>query len=178
MNLANSTILLVDQHPSGIDGLDLMRKAVFTYKTPDAARELAALLAGHCPEPRRVVVGLAELLLNAVEHGNLRISHEEKTRLRTLDRWEEEVTARLAHPTYADRAVWVEFTREPSRIRVRIRDQGNGFDWRSHLERDPAQVTGLHGRGIAIARLVSFDTIEFLGKGNEVEVTVDIQARI
>ena len=177
MNLANPTILLVDQQPSGIDRLDLMHKAVFTFKTPAAARELAALLASICPEPQRVVVGLAELLLNAVEHGNLRISHEEKSRLRRRDCWDEEVTARLAHPAYADREVWVEFAREPSCIRVRIRDQGDGFDWHSHLERDLAQVTGLHGRGIAIARLVSFDTIEFRGKGNEVEVTVDTPAR-
>jgi len=155
------------------DTLDLEHEATFTFKTTHSARDLAALLANTCPEPQRVVVGLAELLLNAVEHGNLGISFEEKGRLRRENRWEEEVAARLADPVNATREVWVEYAREPGRIRILIRDQGDGFDWRSHLASDPAQATGLHGRGIAIARMMSFDSVEYRGRGNEVEVVVD-----
>lgn len=159
------------------DALGSAREATFTFKTIHSARALAALLANTCPEPQRVVVGLAELLLNAVEHGNLRISYDEKTRLRRENRWEEEVAARLADPANADKEVWVEYAREPDRIRVLIRDQGDGFDWRSYLAMDPANAIGLHGRGIAIARMMSFDSIAYRGKGNEVEVTVDTLPR-
>ena len=155
------------------DTFDLGHEATFTFKTIYSARDLAALLANTCPEPQRVVVGLAELLLNAVEHGNLGIKFEEKGRLRRENRWEEEVAARLADPANADREVWVEYVREPNRIRILIRDQGEGFDWRRHLAADPAQAMGLHGRGIAIARMMSFDSIEYRGCGNEVEVVVN-----
>ena len=155
------------------DTPDLQHEATFTFKTMHSARELATLLANTCPEPQRVVVGLAELLLNAVEHGNLGISFAEKSRLRREERWEEEVAARLADQANTAKDVWVEYVREPNRVRILIRDQGDGFDWRSHLEMDPAQATGLHGRGIAIARLMSFDNIEYRGSGNEVEVVVD-----
>lgn len=155
------------------DTLGLRHEATFTFRSLHSARDLAALLANTCPEPQRVVVGLAELLLNAVEHGNLGISYDEKTRLRRENRWEEEVAARLADPAHAAREVWVEYVREPNRIRILIRDQGDGFDWRSHLEADPAEATGLHGRGIAIARMMSFDSIRYRGRGNEVEAVVD-----
>lgn len=195
MNLTNPTILLPDELPAalarvlqnrvcyrplpgdrrpGDDASCEMREATFTFKTPDSARDLAAFLASTCPEPRRAVIGLTELLINAVEHGNLGIGYEEKGRLREDDCWEQAITARLAQRVNADKAVWVEYAREPGRIRIVIRDQGDGFDWRSHLEMDPAQASGLHGRGIALARMISFDSIEFRGKGNEVEVTVNI----
>jgi len=151
--------------------------ATFTFKSPHAARELATRLANACPEPQRVVVGLAELLLNAVEHGNLCISYDEKTRLRREECWEEEVAARLADPANADKEVRVEYVRDADRIRVLIRDQGDGFDWRAYLAMDPAEAVGLHGRGIAIARMMSFDSMEYRGKGSEVEVTVDLTPR-
>jgi anti-sigma regulatory factor (Ser/Thr protein kinase) len=37
------------------------------------------------PDPSRVVLGLTELMLNAVEHGNLSISYDEKSRLIASD---------------------------------------------------------------------------------------------
>lgn len=154
-----------------------MQEATFTFKTIHSARDLAIMLANTCPEPQRAVVGLTELLLNAVEHGNLRISHEKKSRLRRENRWEEEVAKRIADPSNKDKAVWVEYAREPGCIRVRIRDQGDGFDWRSYLHMDPSRATDLNGRGIAIARMISFDSIRYRGNGNEVEVEVGIPVR-
>jgi len=157
--------------------LGSMREATFTFKTIHSARDLANLLARTFPEPRRAVVGLTELLLNAVEHGNLCISYAEKQRLRCEGLWEQEVATRVADPDNADKEVWVEYARDPRLIRVLIRDQGNGFDWRRHLDIDPARVADLHGRGIAMARMISFDRLEYRGNGNEVEVAVGIPAR-
>ena len=152
----------------------LMREGSFSFSSLMSARDLATVLANACPDPRRVVIGLVELLINAVEHGNLGISYDEKTRLREEDRWEQEVDARLADPAYAGRQVVVDYRREPDCIRVVIRDEGNGFDWKRYVDMDPARAFDTHGRGIAMSRMISFDTIEYRGCGNEVEVTVRV----
>lgn len=153
-------------------GLSLMQEGAFVFRTLQSARDLASVLANACPEPRRVVVGLSELLVNAVEHGNLGISYEEKGRLCDAECWEQEVEARLADPANADKVVSVRFAREPGCIRVVIKDQGQGFHWEPYLDIDPARVSDTHGRGIAMSRMLSFDSIEYRGGGNEVEVTV------
>jgi hypothetical protein len=38
---------------------------------------------------------------------------------------------------------------------------------------DPQRAFDPHGRGIAVARLSSFDKLEYIGSGNEVLATVD-----
>ena len=157
-------------------GLSLLRSATFSIKTIHEARDLAAVLAKACPDPNRAVIGLAELLLNAVEHGNLAIDYEEKAHLRDAGFWDEEVERRLADPVYAEREVEVQFSRETDVIRIRISDEGEGFAWQDYLEMDPARLLHSHGRGIAMSRLMSFDTIEYRGCGNEVEVTIALPA--
>ena len=150
----------------------LLHEAVFRFRDLAGARDLANLLANAFPEPRRVVIGLSELLVNAVEHGNLGISYADKGRLREADCWQEEVEARLRDPAHAHKEVLVHYRRDAERIRVTIRDQGQGFDWRAYLDMDPARAFDTHGRGIAMARLLSFDSLEYHGCGNEVEVMV------
>ena len=153
-------------------GLYAMREGAFVVRTLQSARAVANLVASACPEPRRVVVGLLELLVNAVEHGNLGISYEDKGRLCDEGRWEQEVEARLAEPANADKVVSVSYAREPECIRLVIKDEGQGFDWEKYLDIDPARVFDTHGRGIAMSRMLSFDSIEYRGTGNEVEVTI------
>lgn len=150
----------------------LLREATFAFRTRHAARDLASVLANACPDPKRVAIGLTELLLNAVEHGNLGISYEEKGRLREAECWDQEVDNRLADPRYAHREVLVTYRRENGAIRVSIRDQGAGFDFARYLDLDPARAFDRHGRGIAISRMLSFDSLEFHGRGNEVEVVI------
>ena len=53
----------------------LLNSATFTFRTPDEAKSLAMLLAHAYPDPHRVVTGILELTLNAVEHGNLNIGY-------------------------------------------------------------------------------------------------------
>ena len=152
----------------------LMREAAFSFRTLGSARDLATVLANAFPDPQRVVIGLSELLVNAVEHGNLGIGFQEKGLLREQNRWEQEIEARLADPAHAEKQVSVRYARDADSIRVVIRDQGNGFDWQEYLEMEPARALDNHGRGIAMSRLISFDRIEFRGNGNEVEVAVDV----
>lgn len=152
--------------------LSQLSQATFSFQTGKQARDIAALLSHGCPDGRKVVQGLSELMLNAVEHGNLAITYAEKSRLLREDALQTEIEARLAMAEYATRVATVSFERMPDGIRFHICDQGAGFDWHQYLEMSPTRVFDAHGRGIAMARLLSFDEIEYRGKGNEVIAVV------
>lgn len=152
--------------------LKMMNKGRFTFQTLEEARNLAALLANACSDADHVVLGLTELMVNAVEHGNLGISYEEKSRLNASGEWESEVKKRLNMPENASRRATVEFERNDNKIVFIILDQGDGFEWESYIDISPDRAFDSHGRGIAMARSISFDEIEFRGNGNEVSVTV------
>lgn len=146
----------------------LMCAARFSLRTIDEARDVGTFVASLCPDPVNTVIGLTELIYNAVEHGNLGISYDEKTELNAVGRWEEELDRRLALPEHESKRVEVSFERDASEIRITVRDMGAGFDWRRYIEPDPARIFDTHGRGIVIARRLSFDELEYRGRGNEV----------
>ena len=66
----------------------------------------------------------------------------------------------------------LEFQVAADTVQIRIRDQGAGFDWTPYMDFDPDRAFDPHGRGIAVARLSSFDDLEYIGVGNEVVATV------
>lgn len=154
--------------------LGLLHRAEFSYRTLAEARDLALLLADASMDPSRTVVGYSELLINAVEHGNLGISYAGKSRLLEEGRWIEEVENRLKHPDYAGRFVKVSLEIAGDTSRVTIVDQGPGFDWQSYLDFSPERVFDLHGRGIAMSKAVSFDNLEYRGCGNTVVAMVKL----
>jgi hypothetical protein len=107
-------------------------------------------------------------MTNAVEHGNLGISYDEKTQLNNEGRWQEEVERRLCLPENLGKYALLKLEQGPTELRITIRDQGPGFDWENYLQISPERVFDNHGRGIAMAGAVSFDRIEYRGNGNEV----------
>ncbi|GAA5784023.1 hypothetical protein GCM10007860_26250 [Chitiniphilus shinanonensis] len=155
-----------------VSGYQLLHQGTFRFRTLVEARQLTLLLSQTCPDPRRVALGLSELLVNAVEHGNLGISYAEKTRLLQQGRWQEEVEARLLEPGFASRTVSAEFLREDGAVCFTIRDEGEGFDWKPFLEFAPERAFDPHGRGISMARMLSFDSVEYQGRGNLVVARV------
>lgn len=150
--------------------LSCMREARFAFRTLDEARSIAALLANVCPDPGRAVLGLSELMFNAVEHGLARVGYHEKTRLLEAGTLHAEVQRRIDEIAAASPAAGCEVTMMalPDGISFRIRDPGPGFDWRGYLEMSPERAFDTHGRGIAMARLASLDRVDYLGCGNEV----------
>lgn len=149
-----------------------LQSAESSFRTVAEARDIATLLAQAAPDPERVVLGLSELMLNAVEHGNLGITYDEKSALGVGDPLAEELERRLADPANANKKAVVSFLRLPGELRFLVRDCGKGFDWQPFLEMSPERAFDTHGRGIAMSRLVSFDQLEYLGAGNEVEAVV------
>ncbi len=152
----------------------LLRSATFRLRSIDEARDVGTLVAGLCPDPANTVIGLTELIVNAVEHGNLGITYAEKSELSGMDRWLAELERRAVLPENAAKFVDVSFERDDRKIRITVRDQGSGFDWRPYLEPDPTRVFDTHGRGITIARRLSFDELEYRDPGNEVIATIDV----
>ncbi len=151
---------------------DFLREGLFQFRSLEEGRQLAGILALACPDPGRSINGLQELLINAVEHGNLGMTYSEKSELLLAERWDEEVARRLLLPAYQARQVDVVYTRQPDLIRFVIRDQGNGFNWGEYLDFSPERAFDLHGRGIAMARKLSFDSLEYQGNGNTVIATI------
>jgi DNA-binding response OmpR family regulator len=163
------------QVKKGVDSLRLLRNAAFTFQTVEQAHDLGTLLASTCPDPTATVIGLTELLVNAVEHGNLGITYEEKSSLYTSGKWIEEVQRRLAMPEYASRQAEVLFERMDGSIRFIIRDQGTGFEFQRYMQVDPQRAFDSHGRGIAMANRLSFNRLEYRGCGNEVVGTIELK---
>lgn len=152
--------------------LRMMEHGVFCFQTLDEGRNLAALLANACPESDSVVLGLTELIINAVEHGNLSIGYDEKSKLNAVGEWDNEIERRLNSPINKNKYVKIEFIRSESEIMISILDQGDGFDWHQYMEISPSRAFDSHGRGIALANLISFKEIEYIGSGNKVCVTI------
>ena len=140
----------------------------FRLRTLEEAESLAIFLANAFPDPARSVTGLAELLINAIEHGNLGIGYEEKTRLIESSQWRTEIARRLQLPAYAEKRVEVLMQLKSEGVFVQITDEGEGFDWKSFLMIDPSRTMDNHGRGIAQANAQSFDALRYNARGNQV----------
>ncbi len=156
------------------DSLALMNSASFQFQTVEQAQSMASFLAKACPQPEKVITGLSELMVNAVEHGNLGITYAEKTYLNGEgESWLKEVNRRLLLEENRSKFVRVDFQRTGNEIEISIIDQGAGFDWEPYMEMRAERVADNHGRGIAMAGMLSFSRIEYRGKGNEVHAFVD-----
>lgn len=163
---------LQDEVQKATRTLSCLNSAVFSFRTTSEARDIATLLAQVAPDPGRVVLGLSELMLNAIEHGNLGITYAEKSALGGGEPLDEEIGRRLADPANAGKHAIIEFQRNAAELRFVIRDKGRGFDWQQYLQMSPDRAFDTHGRGIAMSRLLSFDRLTYLGRGNEVEGVV------
>ncbi len=150
----------------------LLVEGRFRFRDLKQARLLAAWLGNLCPRSYQVSMGLSELMINAVEHGNLGIDYHSKGELLEQGQWLDEIDRRLDSTDQEDRWAEVTLTREPGQICFAVRDQGEGFDWQPYLELAPERAFDAHGRGIAMARRLAFDSLEYRGCGNLVVVTV------
>jgi CheY-like chemotaxis protein len=157
-----------------LKALELLDNAEFRFQTLAQVGPLIQVLASLCSRPEIVASGLSELLVNAVEHGNLGISYAEKKRLRLENIWEDEVARRQRLPEYCERSVVVRVARRPDHIEFTVIDEGTGFEWQRYLDFDPERATDPNGRGIAMARLLSFASLQYRGCGNAAIATVRV----
>lgn len=144
----------------------------FPFRTLEDVSGLSQLVAGLCPDPESVQIALSELMINAVEHGNLGLGFDRKGELMVMGAWRNEVERLLGLPEHAARFAFLRVECRPREIRFLIRDQGQGFDPTPYLHLNPARSVEPHGRGIAIARMLAFPDLVFLDGGRCVEGVV------
>ena len=71
-----------------ISVLGLMKHGTFQFRTLEEANILATFIAQCCPVPTSASLGLSELMVNAIEHGNLGITYAEKSSLVKGGTWQ------------------------------------------------------------------------------------------
>ena len=156
------------QNPFG-----MLIEGTFRFRTLKEGERLALWIANATPIPL-AAMGITEMFINAIEHGNLCITYDEKTEYMMEGTWNAEIERRLALPRHADKHVEVRITREAALLAVLIKDQGRGFDYEKYLRLDESRVFHNHGRGIALAK--STLDLQYLGNGNTVFVRLPLGA--
>lgn len=145
----------------------------FRIRLLSEAIALAEFLGKACPNPAVNSVGISEILVNAIEHGNLGISSQEKLQLQKENRWLSEIERRLQLPEYIDKHVNVTVTRTSTEMRLQVQDDGKGFDWQT-LKNVKHDNQSTQGRGILMAENLAFKSLEYSGKGNVVTCVISL----
>lgn len=149
--------------------LESLIQGEFRFKTIEEAQKLSVFIANSTPNPKESLI-ICELFNNAIEHGNLGITYDEKSELIDNNALFDEITRRLEMPEYRDRYAVLHFDKNEDRILLTLEDKGTGFDFLKYLHFDEGRVFDNHGRGIAMAN--SMLDITYLGKGNKVVVNI------
>lgn len=165
---AEQTRTLEDEIDKHRKSFHLVETCKFKFRTLNEAESLAAFVSNFFPDPRRVLSGIGELLINALEHGNLEIGYGLKTTLIDNGTWRSEIEKRQNMPHNIDKHITVTLARKEDGTYIVIEDQGEGFNWRKFMQIDPSRAGDNHGRGIAQANTLCFDKLAYNEKGNQV----------
>jgi len=118
-------------------------------------------------------VAIYEAIYNAIEHGNLEISKEEKEKMIEEESYDSFIISKCSEAASLKKVVKIRSTVNESNLIIEIEDQGKGFDWRSEMKsviadqnRFPA---GFNGFGIKIIASV-FNILEYNETGNIVKL--------
>jgi hypothetical protein len=146
--------------------MSMLRHLELECQTREQAESVADVIAALLPDPLLGRLGLVELLLNAIEHGNLEIGNALKSQLIRERRFEDELAARLIREPYCSRRVHVTVEISYPVIEIAIRDDGAGFAWRSALASTLDASDCPNGRGIALVTGTCFPDLEYRDPGN------------
>ena len=163
-NKFNKNIAEHHQFFKYINSLDLQ------FKTIEEAHITAKSLSFLCEDSNKVAMGLSEIFINAIEHGNLGISYEDKTYHQENNTWKMEIESRLKMSQYREKVVSVTAARIGQIIEFTVTDEGLGFDFSQFIFKVPEDLNSSHGRGITMARMIAFDHLEYIHPGNCVKM--------
>ncbi len=163
------------------DAVSLLESCKFRFRTPADVDMLVPIIARLFPHPERSAAGLAELMMNAVEHGNLEIGHERKAEWVARGIYRSELLKRLQTPPYSSRWAELIVNRRDDGFMIVIMDEGCGFCWQDVVHKDRPEdgaVTAACGEGLARVGRESFDDLRFNQIGNQVTAFIadDTQA--
>lgn len=134
------------------------------------AGRIVAAIDSRCPldDARRddIELALHEAISNAVVHGNLQVEGMKGLSVDALDRFSNELAARMADPAYAARRVEVSCWLKPEgELLVEVADEGSGFVPHS---RD-GTATGASGRGLDLITAIA-QHVELLDNGRRIRI--------
>ncbi len=114
-------------------------------------------------------IGIEEMLVNAIEHGNLDITYEEKNKSIEQGKFGNLIRDRLSEGDNAKKKIFVQSALTNTMLKVVVTDEGRGFDW--HSLPDPLESNFLtyNGRGIFLTKIF-YDSVTFNEAGNEVTI--------
>lgn len=162
-----------EQFLVSLEGMTFELPNQMEWVNPITFRLIAVMEAvGLCDESSRfnLALGIMEIIANAIEHGNLGLTGEEKRILKDQgdDAYMADLIKRAKMAQYKDRTVRVSVSINSELGMIHVADEGNGFDYKNLP--DPTNPENLFlpsGRGILLARSF-FDKVTYQGNGNEV----------
>jgi ABC-type nitrate/sulfonate/bicarbonate transport system substrate-binding protein len=115
-------------------------------------------------------LALREIIFNAIEHGNLEIDFDLKTKMQKDNDYMKFIHARRNEAEFKNRYVLIEYEIDSDLASFRITDDGKGFDVKkisARLENETSTEKLSHGRGIKLAKSI-FTLLDYNEKGNSV----------
>lgn len=123
---------------------------------------------------QKIRVGLSEMITNAIEHGNLGITADEKMVSTENGTYYDLLEERMKDSAIKDRKTFVSIDYREESLKITIKDEGKGFDTSKLPDpTDTERLLKLHGRGIFITKIY-FSAIIFNKTGNEVTLVKNL----
>lgn len=152
-------------------------KGTIEFRTIREGDKVAKWLSRNTVDREETMAGLVELFTNAVEHGNLKITYEDKSNLLKSETWEEEIQKRLDLEENQDKRVKVEFEMKEDVIDITIIDCGDGFEFNKYLDLTYDRAFDLHGRGIFMTKNVYLKNLSYIEPGNMVKTSIELKPK-
>ncbi len=121
-----------------------------------------------------VRLGVREMIVNAIEHGNLGITYEEKTACQKTQSYLDLIRERQRNEENRNKKAHITYRLDRNGAFYTVSDEGNGFNHEFYSGLDVRSLNERmiqHGRGILITRSV-FDEVRYNDRGNEVYLAV------
>ncbi len=161
-----------------IDYFDKEEQTYYIKNFLSAAEEMSDRMAKnlhkYCkPSVANIIrIGLREMIINAIEHGNLNISFQEKSAHLAANDYFDYIKQQQANEKNTNKRVLIKYSIDSIRAEFIIADEGDGFDYNTVMADMKNKVDSemlLHGRGITMV-LSLFDVVEYNDKGNQVKL--------
>jgi len=113
-------------------------------------------------------IGLYEIIINAIEHGNLGITYDDKNEALNSNTYMDLLEERIKKAEEEGKKVEITSTFENNIFEIEVKDDGNGFDYKNiPSPNDPDKLLEAHGRGVFLTSIY-YDEVKYLDPGNKV----------
>lgn len=117
----------------------------------------------------RIQLGLQEAIINAIEHGNLEIDFETKSRLKKMEgNYWDHVLDIANKDNLEKRKIKIQYHLFADCVKYIITDEGKGFDWKLYVSSNPDGNLIQNYHGVGLTMLQDIFDVSFNERGNEI----------